>query len=286
MSKDMVCERKEVAMTKNPWVKVGLVLLGIFACGLGFAWSYGLFDKSVHGATVGTSGTSANKAGDLSEALSLGKRSQDLLNKMAGYRCLYLRDELIDNEIQQNYLKLAVLHEPFSVCMEWIEPKLKSGRKAVFVDGKNDGKLIVKQLFVKKVLEPNESIKMKESRHTILEAGLKNMIERLVTSWEKESKLQETNVKYYDQTLDITLTGKKHVYDCRVVEADHPLMVKDKYAFQKVIIYFDKKEGLPVKMECYDWPSSASGTARLGERYTYADVKSDPAPNPSEFEIR
>lgn len=36
-------------MTKNPWVKVGLVLLGIFAGGLGFAWSYGLFDKSVHG---------------------------------------------------------------------------------------------------------------------------------------------------------------------------------------------------------------------------------------------
>lgn len=166
------------------------------------------------------------------------------------------------------------------------EPKLKSGRKAVYVDGKNDGKLIVKQLFVKKVLEPNESIKMKESRHTILEAGLKNMIERLVTSWEKESKLQETNVKYYDQTLDITLTGKKHVYDCRVVEADHPFTVRDKYAFQKVIIYFDKKGGLPVKMECYDWPSSASGTARVGERYTYVDVVTEPAPNPTEFEIK
>jgi Protein of unknown function (DUF1571) len=86
---------------------------------------------------------------------------------------------------------------------------------------------------------------MKESRHTILEAGLKNMIDRLVTSWEKESKLKETTVKYYDQTLDITLTGKKHVYDCRVVEADHPFTVKDKYAFQKVILFFDKKDGLP-----------------------------------------
>jgi len=271
---------------KNTWMKVGLVLLGILVGGLGFAWSSGLFDKSVHGASVGTSGTSETKSGDLSEALSLGTRAQEQLNKMAGYRCLYLRDEFIDNEMQQNYMKLAILHEPFSVCIEWIEPKLKSGRKAVYVTGKNDGKLIVKQLFVKKVLDPNESIKMKESRHTILESGLKNMIDRLMTSWEKESKLAETNVKYYDTTLDITLSGKKHVYDCRCVEADHPIQVRDKYAFMKVILYFDKKGGLPVKMECYDWPISANGESRLGERYTYVDVKSEIPPASSEFEIK
>ncbi|HMP15422.1 MAG TPA: DUF1571 domain-containing protein [Gemmatales bacterium] len=271
---------------KNLILKLAYVMVVILAVGLGLAWSSGLFDKGVHEATVGISGASETIASDLSEALSIGNRARELLHAMKGYRCLYLRDELIDNEMQENYLKLTVLHDPFSVAMEWIEPKLKAGRKAVFVTGKNDGKLIVKQLFVKKILDPEESIKMKESRHTIQEAGLKNMVDRLMTSWENESKLQETSVKYSDIKMEFTLSKKPYAYDCRVVEAEHPYSVKEKYTFQKVIVYFDKAGGLPVQMECFDWPSSPSGQARLGERYRYVDVQSEPTPDPKEFEIK
>lgn len=262
-------------MNRKILTRIALVLVALAGGGVALAWAYGLFDKSVHAASVGTSNTTQATTADLQEALSLAKAAQSKLHQMKGYRCLYLRDELIGNELLENYIKLAVQHEPFSVSMLWIEPKLKKDRKAIYVTGKNDGKMLVKQLFIKKTLDVDESIRLKESRHTILEAGLKNMMDRFVKSWEDEIKLAETTTHYFDTTLEITTSGKQHKYDCRCVETVHPVSVKDKYVFYKVKVYFSKVDGIPVRMEGYDWPSSIYPEGRLVERYTYVDVKSE-----------
>ena len=75
----------------------------------------------------------------LEEALVLARTAQTKLQQMPGYHCVYLRDERIDAELHQNSLLLTVLHEPFSILMEWVEPRSKKGRKASYVTGKNDG---------------------------------------------------------------------------------------------------------------------------------------------------
>lgn len=272
-------------MSKKTLVKIGVGLLVL--CGGGFvaAWSYGLFDRSVHNVNVGANQTSEKTTADLVEALSLAKSAQATLHKMPGYKCIYLRDERIDNAMQENSLLLTVMHEPFSVLMEWAEPKIKSGRKAVYATGKYNGKMIVKQLFVRKVMDIGESISMKESRHTITEAGLKNLVDRFVTSWEEESKTGETNTCYSDATIEAVVNKKKYSYACRCVETDHPLSTKGKYLFHKVKIYFDKSTGLPVRMEGYEWPTEAGKEGRLMEKYTYLDVKPQATPSVKEFEL-
>lgn len=272
-------------MRKKTFSIIGLSVVVLLAGGLGLAWGLGYFDKDVHDAQVGTKTTSETKTADLSEALTLAKAAQVKLNQMQGYRCIYLRDELIDNELQKNYLKLTIHHEPFSVLMEWLEPKIKSGRKAIYVAGKNDNKMLVKQLFVKKTLDPSESITLKESRHTILEAGLKNMVDRFVKSWEVESKLEETTTSYSDVTVEVEVSGKKHSYDCRCVTTEHPLSVKGKYQFYRTTLYFDKAKGLPVRMEGHDWPTPTTPEGRLAERYTYIEVEPTTVPNPKEFQL-
>ncbi|MFT3882098.1 MAG: DUF1571 domain-containing protein [Gemmatales bacterium] len=272
-------------MCKRTLVKIGVGLLVLSGCGVFAAWSYGLFDGSVHNANVGANQTSETTNGNLTEALALAKAAQASLNKMPGYKCIYLRDERIDNAMQENSLMLAVMHEPFSVMMEWAEPKIKSGRKAVYATGKYDGKMIVKQLFVRKVLDINESISLKESRHTIAEAGLKNLVDRFVASWEEESKVNETNARYSDATIEATVNKKKYSYPCRCVETDHPMSAKDKYMFHTVKIYFDKATGLPVRMEGYEWPTEGGKPGRLMEKYTYIDVQPQSVPNVKEFEL-
>lgn len=272
-------------MCKRTLVKVGVGLLVLCGGGVFAAWSYGLFDGTVHNANVGANQTSETTSGNLEEALTLAKAAQATLNQMPGYHCIYLRDERIDNTMLENSLLLTVMHEPFSVLMEWAEPKIKKGRKALYVAGKYDGKMIVKQLFVRKVMEINESISMKESRHTIDEAGLKNLVDRFVKAWEVESKTNETNTKYSDATIEAEVNKKKYSYPCRCVETDHPLSTKGKYMFHKVKIYFDKATGLPVRMEGYDWPKDEKSEGRLMEKYTYIDVKVVPTPVPNQFEL-
>jgi hypothetical protein len=238
----------------------------------------------VHNADVTMVEKSPGAVGTLQEALELARTAQTKLNQMAGYRCIYLRDEVIGNELQKNYLHLIILHDPFSVSMEWLEPTSKKGRKAIYVEGKNNNKMIVKQLVLKLTLDPEESIKRKESRHTIVEAGLKNMMNRFVQAWEEEMQRNETQVKYSDAEVDVIISGKPQAYSCRCVEASHPAETKSKYAFYRVKLFFDTSNGLPVRMEGYDWPTASIPEGRLLERYTYADLKTEPVPTEKDFQ--
>lgn len=272
-------------MRSKSWLIFITSILVVALGGLGYAWNYGLFDSSVNDAGSKIENSTNASSGDLTEALELAKKAQEVLNKMPGYQCVYLRDELIDLEMQQNYLNLTIQHQPFSVCMEWIEPKSKKGRKAIYVEGKNDNKMLVKQLVLKLTLDPEESIKRKESRHTIREAGLKNMVDRFVATWEKEINLNETATRYSDADVKVIVSGKEVTYACRCVETVHPLETKGKYTFYKTLIYFDKTNHWPVRMEGYDWPTSASTEGRLAEKYTYIDVKPLPEPVPDAFSL-
>jgi hypothetical protein len=265
-------------------MKIGMLVL-VLAAGTGvWAWTNGWFDKGVHDASASTLETSPGTTGTLEEALVLAKAAQAKINAMQGYRCIYLRDEVISNELQQNHLRLTVAHQPFSVCMEWIEPALKKGRKAIYVEGKNGNKMVVKQLVVKMNLDPSESIKRKESRHTILEAGLQNMVNRFVKAWEEEREKNETHVTYSDSEVQVIVQGKPKTYACRCVDCSHPPETQDKYAFGRVKLFFDKATGLPVRMEGFDWPTAAIKEGRLLEKYTYIDVQSDPAPQAADFQ--
>lgn len=267
-------------------ILIGLGTLVLLGGGiLAYALQAGWFDRTVHDVYVGASQTSETINGSLDEALTLAKKAHAKLQKMAGYHCIYLRDERIENELQQNSLKLTVHHEPFGVLMEWVEPKAKMGRKASYVSGKNNDKMRVKIGIATLSFDLKQSIAMKESRHTLNEAGLKNMMERFVKAWEEEKLAGETNTQYSNFTVEATVSGKQYKYDCRLVETDHPVATKNKYLFYRTRIYFDMVTGLPVRMEGYDWPTSADKAGRLLERYSYFDVKDDPPPKLSQVEM-
>src|SRR3954451_9290028 len=107
---------------RSRYFLIGVVLALVVAGGFVWAWSTGWFDSTVHDASATTAETTARQAGGLDEALQMAKAAQAKLQAVAGYRCLYLRDERIANEMNENYLKMAVRHEPFSVIMEWVDP--------------------------------------------------------------------------------------------------------------------------------------------------------------------
>lgn len=273
-------------MRTRPFFTVVGVLLLLAGGGFAWMWYAGWFDTSVRGASAETNETTPAETGDLQEALQLAKSAQAKLHALGGYRCVYLRDERIDNELQQNYLKLSVRHEPFSVLMEWVEPRSKKGRKVAYVAGKNDGKMRVKIGLIPALsMDPQESIKRKESRHTIPEAGMKNMADRLVQSWQQESQTGETTVRYSDAEVGVELGGKHHKYSCRLVETVHPAETRGKYDFCKTKVYFDKATGYPVRMEGYDWPGAGNSEGILLERYSYVEMNTEGVPPGSEFQL-
>lgn len=225
------------------------------------------------------------ESGSMQQAMALMQTARDRFSSVRDYRCLYLRDEMIDNQFNMNVMNLKVRHEPFSVCMEWLGPAQKRGRKAAYVHGKNDNKMMVKQLITLK-MDPSESIKKKESRHQITEAGIQNLINRYTAAWERENKLGKTTITIEEKIETVNLGERSFTHNCQVVTAKKPADSQDLFEFFYTKVYFDKELGLPIRLECYEFPTPAHPEGRLVERYTYLDLKLNAGLTDADFSVR
>jgi len=212
----------------------------------------------------------------LDRALALLDQAAAAFASVVDYRCTHLRDELIDGELKKNHLLLKIRHEPFSVSMEWVAPRSKRGRRVLYVHGLNDGKMIVRDMITLR-LDPKKSIEMKESRHTILEAGIKNLLQRFQRSWHKEKELGRTEVSCHEGEAIIHVGATEYRVPCITVETRHRPEDRQLFQFYRCRLFFDRRTNLPFQMEGYDWPTSASELERprLAERYVYLDVQSN-----------
>jgi hypothetical protein len=250
--------------------------------GVTLAWANNLFDFGVEPVTAEENLNSAPQAASVERALELIRTAEERFRAVVDYECLFLRDEVIDGKMNQNVLRLKVRHEPFSVLMEWLDPAVKRGRKVAWVTGKNDGKMLVKQLITLK-LDPAESIRKKESRHTILETGIKNLIHRYKESWEREAHLGLTTMTIDDREVRVSLPQRDFVHQCLCVTSRHPATSRGQFQYFYVKLYFDKATGLPMKTEVFDWPSAAHPDGQLVERYTYLDLKTNVGVKDADF---
>lgn len=242
---------------------------------LGFGWANGMFDTTLRNVSSERTILEESTPGTMDDALKLARTAQTKLQAMPAYRCIYLRDEFIDKSMNQNHMTLALRHEPFSVLMEWLGPGNKKNSKALYIEGKNDGKMIFRKggIPIPLKLSLDASIKQKESRHTIAEAGLKNMVTKLITSWEKEKLLTETEVKMQQTSETVKIVDKTYKVESHCVECIHDPKYKANYSFYRIKVYFDTKTELPFLMEAFDWPTKEDPNGKLVERFLYIDIK-------------
>jgi hypothetical protein len=270
-------------MTRGKWIALGLAVI---MCGMGtmaYLWATGTFDQSTP-EPIFTYSKEQPDTG-MVEALRLIRDAKAKFADVKDYSCTYLRDEVIDGKTQSNHTLLQIRHEPFSVGMEWVGPSSKKGRRMVWTKGKNGGKMTVKVL-LKLDLDPQESVKRKESRHTIDEAGLKNLIDRYHTSWEKEQQLGLTQIIVQNAQFTIKLPDRDHHLDCICVTSVHPPDSQKTFKFHIAKLFFDKKTGLPVRSENYDFPAPGQQHGPLAERYTYLDMQTNLGLTDEHFTIR
>ncbi|HMP04259.1 MAG TPA: DUF1571 domain-containing protein [Gemmatales bacterium] len=266
------------------WLALGTTHTLAFCLGAGLtlAWANNLFDFGVAPATAEEEVTAPAQVSSVDYALQLIRTAEERFAAIQDYECIFLRDEFIDGKMNQNHLYIKVRHEPFSVLMEWLGPAMKRGRKVAWVDGKNDGKMLVKQLITLR-MDPQESIKKKESRHTIQETGIKNLITRYRTAWEREALLNLTTISVDDREVRVSVGQREYAHNCVCVTARHPAETRGQFNYYYIKLYFDKGTGLPMKTEVFDWPSPTHPDGQLIERYTYLDLKTNVGLSDSDF---
>jgi hypothetical protein len=166
---------------------------------------------------------------------------------------------------------MKVRSQPFSVYLQWQAPKALEGQEACYVVGRNNGQMRAHSTGLLGVvgwvsIDTNDPRAMENSRHTINEAGIGNLIERCLQRYEIERQTNRTQVRLGEYEFN-----KRR---CIRIETIHPNSKPGDFYAYRAVIYLDKETKLPMRSEAYDWPTAGGPPdGALLECFSYVEMK-------------
>jgi hypothetical protein len=210
----------------------------------------------------------------IDDAVRVIETARDRFREVRDYSCRLVQRERVDGKLPpETVMRLEIRTQPFSAHLSWLEPRSMQGQEAVYVAGRNGGKMRVRGAgllgavgFIS--LDVDDARARRTSRHNITEAGLGNLIERFAEGWPKERIHGGVEVRIDD--------FKFANRACTRVETVHATNPDGFFLFGRSVVYFDKETHLPLRVENYDWPKQAGETGELLEEYSYLGLKLNP----------
>lgn len=207
----------------------------------------------------------------LEPALKMAYSSLDTAAKIKDYTATMYKRERINGTLgDYECMEIKVRHQPFSAYTKFLAPANLQGQEAVYVAGKNDGKLIGHGVGIRRIagwvpLDPNGALAMAGQRYPITEIGVYNLVRRLIEVGEADKKYGECEVKFFKGAK---INGRL----CTAIQVVHPVP-RANFQYHLARIFVDDELNVPIRFEAYDWPTTQGGQPPLIEEYTYVGIK-------------
>jgi Protein of unknown function (DUF1571) len=211
------------------------------------------------------------------------KRAQEGLtvieNTVTDYTATIIKRERINGKLKEHEFIAAKIRNrkledgkvvvPFSVYLRFLKPDSVAGREVIWVEGKNDNKVIAHETgllgFKRFHLPPEGFLAMMGQRYPITNIGVQKLIEELLVRGKHDRKYDECEVKFYKG-------AKVDKYVCTLIEVVHPVK-REHFDFYRARIYIDETLGVPVRYAAWTWPEKPGSKPVLEEEYTYRNIK-------------
>jgi hypothetical protein len=197
------------------------------------------------------------------------------------YSCTLVSRERVKDKLgDESIMQMKVKAQPFSVYLRWLGPAKDVGQEVVYVQGKNNGKMLVKSkahpLPGFHAIDPDDPRVRQNSRHNIREAGIGNMIDETIKSWELDRAIGKAKVLP-------PLEASYNKRDCLKVEVVH-LEKNAQTPCYRTVIYLEKVSKLPIRLENYDWPRQGGpADGELLEMFSYVNIQFNAGITDAEF---
>ncbi len=218
-------------------------------------------------------GTDEPFKGNLARGLAMAQKSLEKFEDIQDYTCTFRKRERVGGELlPEETIVCKVRHEPFSVYLKHTAPDDLKGQEALYVKGKNGGRLVAHSTGIASLvgtvqLPPDGFLAMAGNRHPITSAGMRNLLLQLQKlAVEQRDNLEECEVKFLED---------QEVNDrpCRCLQIVSP-RAKPGFRLAKARIYLDEEWNVPVRYEAYEFPEGDdTGEPILVEQYIYENVK-------------
>ena len=212
----------------------------------------------------------------LTAKIEMLKKGIAFLQTMPDYTAQFTKRELVNGEmLEEQTMAMKVRHAPFSVYLKWLD--FDTGREVMYVDGVNDGKMLVhaggwKAKLPAILMHPESSLALAEARYPVTRAGLLALAATIV---EFNSKDLQTKSYAKCEQLEDQVVGERTCC-CFVLEYKNRESSRD---YRKSMTFIDKEWCVPLYIKNFGWPTEEIADAEeldeatLIEHYTYSDVK-------------
>ncbi|MFN6109757.1 MAG: DUF1571 domain-containing protein [Planctomycetota bacterium] len=215
----------------------------------------------------------------LDNALEMADNSLQDLQTIRDYTATLVKRERYNGTLgEREYMKVKIRNErtvdgkqiPFSIYMRFMQPKAVAGREVIWVKGQNEGKILAHETgvitgFKTFHLDPDGMLAMRNNRHPIYEAGLENLVLKLIEKAERDKAAGLCKVEY---RKGAKIKGRA----CTMISVTHDVQ-KAPYDFHNAQVFIDDELNIPIRYASYDWPSAPGEEAPLIEEYTYLEVQ-------------
>ena len=203
------------------------------------------------------------------------------------FTCRVTKRERIDGELQDHfYIDMCVrehIHaggrttQPLSVMLEFLGPAHVQGRRALFVAGQNDDKLLVRKggrrfSYMVTRVDPFSPVVRRESLMPITEIGFSHLLDRTIRTLEQDVAADPSGDNtIVEHITTATINGRP----CQMVRITHPQR-RDGLQFFSTSMFIDAALSVPVRFDVYDWPESPGGEPLLMAEVTYTNLTLNP----------
>jgi len=203
------------------------------------------------------------------------------------FTCRVTKRERIDGELQDYYYidlrvreQIAVgaqVTQPLSVLLDFLGPSHIEGRRALFVAGQNDGKLLVRKGgrrfgYVVMDIDPFGPSVQRESLMPITEIGFSHLLDRTIRTLQQDVAADPSGE---DTIVEHITTATINDRPCQMLRITHPRR-RDGLQFFSASVSIDSGLHVPVRFDVYDWPEAPGQQPPLMAEFTYTNVTLNP----------
>ncbi len=186
-----------------------------------------------------------------------------------------LKPEYIYTKVRQQQVDAGKVVVPFSVYMKFLKPDDVKGREIIYIEGQNDGKMLVKEggmrgkLIPSLWLEPTSSLVMSTCRYPISDVGIQTLTEKLI----ERGHADDGNIANKDYVAEYRDGAKLNGRKCKYLKVEF-LTQKPVNEASLMEIFIDKHLMVPIRYVAYGWPISPSASKPpVLEEYTYLKLE-------------
>ena len=227
----------------------------------------------------------------LDRAIQIAKDGlRTMQSEIHDYTAILVKRERVGNTLSEPaFMKIKIRNPrtfedrtvPFSVYMKFVKPRGAAGREVIWVQGRNDNNLIAHEptplvRFKNFHLDPAGFMAMKGNKYPIYDAGLENLVIKLIEKAERDRAAGLCEVRYSEG-------AQINKRSCTLIEVEHKENCAP-YEFHLAKVYIDDEMNIPVRFVAYDWPAPG-GSPSLIEEYTYINVQLNVGLTDRDFDI-